>query len=931
MLRKCKWAMTAVVTLVVGLMLTACGGGGGGGGGSPPVSSNSNAVSLSISTAQAIWLNSQTIVWPSAPTNATYTLYYSKNATLAPTSTSVAGSDNSSGIALSVGTLSSALAAQYPQYASATALTLPTTLPVSLQSLLTNQLIVVQSQGAVNQAATQIQLGPVLDAVYGATAASATLGVSFSQAGIPIFKLWAPTATAVSVNLYTSATGSNVTMLPMTMDSSTGIWSVQAPDASLVNVGYYTYTVNVYSRAAAANGAMVANTVTDPYSVSLSGNSLRSMILDLTQSATQPAGWPGTLIATSATPTDSVIYELHVRDFSVNDPTVPVAHQGKFLAFTEASSAGMLNLKQLSTAGLTHIHLLPAFDFSSVDELNCSTPTIRNSVGAGTEAETDVKASQTTDCFNWGYDPQHYGAPEGSYSSAPDNGLARVLEFRQLVQSLHSIGLRVVMDVVYNHTSAAGQDAHSVLDKIVPGYYYRLDGNGNIQNYSCCSDTATERVMMEKLMTDTLVRWSQFYLVDGFRFDILGMLSQGAVVRAKAAVEEVTAKDARGHTYFYGEGWIPNSAVSNVVKTATQANLAGTGIGTFNDRIRDSVRGGGPFDSGSTMVSNQGFISGQCYQPNSAVGSCTSSIQSAALAATDLIRISLAGNLASFPLRTGVTGASVLYGGQPAGYTQRPEENIAYVSVHDNETLFDVSQYKHLSSVSVSDRARAQAVGLSMVILSQGVPFIHGGDDYLRSKSGDSNSYNSGDYFNRIDWSGQKNYWATGLPPDNTGNNSANVSTLTPLLNSLAAPDAGSIAATHSQVLDFLSIRKATDLFRLTQAQDIIKCVSFPDATSPSPGVIVMRIQGQGCVSNTSSGYKSVVVVFNASASTTNQSVSAYGGRSQGTGSGNLSLHPVQSNGSDSVVKNSATFSSTANAGTFTVPPRTTAVFVEYP
>lgn len=926
MRRSIKTSLIALSSMVMMCVtLSACGGGGGGGGSSSSSPVSSTPSTVAINTAQAIWLSPQTMVWPSAPAGSTYTLYSSKNATISVTSAAVSGADGA-GIPLTTGAMPTAVAQQFPQYAQATTLVVPSTLSTSIQTLLTTQLVVVQSSGSTNVAATQIQLGPVLDAVYATSAQSANLGVSFAaNTGIPTFKLWAPTASSVSLNLYSSSTGSTATTLPMNFDSNTGIWSATAADASLVNVGYYTYTVNVYSRAVAAgNGAMVSNTVTDPYSVSLSGNSLRSMIVDLSKAATQPSGWPGSLIATASVPTDSVIYELHVRDFSVNDSSVSSTHQGKFLAFADQGSAGMTNLKQLANAGLTHIHLLPAFDFSSVDELNCANPTIRNSTGAGTEAETDVKATQNTDCFNWGYDPLHYGAPEGSYSSNPDNGLARVVEFRQLVQSLHSAGLRVVMDVVYNHTSASGQDPHSVLDRIVPGYYHRLDSTGNVQNYSCCADTATERTMMEKLMTDTLVRWSRDYYVDGFRFDILGMLSQAAVLRAKAAVEAVTANDARGHTYFYGEGWLPNSGVSAVVKTATQANLAGTGIGTFNDRIRDSVRGGSPFDSGASMVTNQGFINGQCFQVNANAGSCST-------APADLIRVSLAGNLAAFPLRANTTGASLNYGGQPAGYTQRPEENISYISVHDAETVFDVSQYKHASAVSVSDRARAQAVGLSLVILSQGVPFLHGGDDFLRSKSGDSNSYNSGDYFNRIDWTGQKNYWGTGLPVDNSGNNAANASTLTPLLNNLSPPDSGSIAATHGQTLDFLSVRKATDLFRLQQASDIVNCVSFPDANSPVSGVIVMRIQGMGCVNQTSSGYKSVVVVFNASNAVANTSISAYAGKAFGSGSGNVALHPAQANGHDSVVKTAASFSATNSTGTFSVPARTTAVFVEYP
>lgn len=679
-------------------------------------------------------------------------------------------------------------------------------------------------------------------------------------------------------------------------------------------------------------GAVVTNEVTDPYSVSLNANSRYSMVLNLADGATKPALWPGTLIPTSASPTDSVIYELHVRDFSVNDSTVlPAPSRGRFLAFTAAASAGMSHLAALAAAGLTHIHLLPAFDIASVDETACTTPTITASTGSGIAAETDVKATQNTDCFNWGYDPLHYGAPEGSYSSNANDGLARVLEFRQMVQALHAIGLRVIMDVVYNHTSASGQDPKSILDRVVPGYYHRLNASGAVENHSCCADTATERTMMAKLMTDTLVTWADQYKIDGFRFDVMGMIPKSAMLAARAAVKLIAAADGRGFTYFYGEGWTPDPEVSAVIAhLATQMELAGTGIGSFNDRLRDGARGGSPFDSGAAMVANQGFVNGLCYDPVGSSG-CTGNPGDVAFDKQNRISVGLAGNLASF---TGVCNAPGGCSVAGVGYTGTPQENIAYVSVHDSETLFDVSQYRHPAGTAFSDAGRAQVVGLSLALLAQGVPFIHAGDDLLRSKSGDSNSFNSGDYFNRIYWDGSANNWAVGLPPDNTGNNAANAATLGPILDRVLPSQASmqaTILATSAAFQDLLRVRKNTDLFRLSSATDINTCLSFPDQGAQVHGLIVERILGHSAsAACPSTSYRSVLVLYNASSTPQTFTTAAYAAKLKGTASGNVSLHPAQFSGSDAVLKAAWNFSADATAGSFTVPARTTAVFVEY-
>lgn len=917
------------------LLLAGCGGGGApgvsGGGGGGGGSGNT----IMLGHAQAVWLDAGTLVWPGADTAHSYRLYYSSSGSLAAGTSDISGSDDPGGVVLASGTLTAAQQAAFPQYASAIALMVPAGTAAQAAALLRDQLAVVQYSGSTPTNGTQVQIGPVLDSVYGASAAGIPLGVSFDAADAPTLRLWAPTASGVQLNVYANAAAQSPVAVSMTQDPASGVWSYTAPDASWTNTAYYTYSIRVFSRAAASPsgyGAVVTNTVSDPYAVTLNGDSTRAMVVNLADAALTPAGWPGTLPPTAATPTDSVVYELHVRDFSVNDSTVPAAHQGRFLAFTDLGSNGMKHLAALAGAGLTHVHLLPATDFASIDALTCVNPSIPAATGNGTAAELAVIAAQGSDCYNWGYDPFHYGAPQASYASDPTNGLTRVLEFRQMVQALHATGLRLVLDVVYNHTSASGQDPHSVLDQIVPGYYQRLDGNGSVESFSCCADTATERTMMARLMIDTLVRWADQYKVDGFRFDIMSMIPKAAMLQALAAVNAVAAKDGRGHTYFYGEGWTPNSAVSAVITAATQANMAGTGIGTFNDRLRDAVRGGSPFDSGLALTAHQGFINGLCYNLNpSDAADCSGHSGDAAFVLQNRISVGLAGNLASFPLRAGVTGAQVDYNGSPTGYTQQPQENLVYAACHDNETLFDISEYKHPASVSVADAGRAQVVGLSLVLLAQGVAFVHGADELLRSKSGDSNSFDSGDYFNRIYWDGSaNNNWSVGLPPQNTGNNAANAATLGPLLISRPVPDAATIASVAARFQEFLGVRRATDLFRLVSAADIDNCVSFPDQGQQVHGLIVEQILGVGCVGATSSGLDSVLVLYNASTGAQSFSLASFANVAQGTGSGQVSLHPVQQAGSDSTLLSGWKFTPGAASGTFTVPARTTAVFVRY-
>ena len=878
-----------------------------------------NANTLPLFQAQAVWLNPTTIVWPGA-TGSTYKLYLAAAGGMSSDATGVTGADSS--VTLTAGTLSPALVTQFPQYSATTvALTVPGS--VVTQTAIQGQLVVADfnSSGAVSTA-TSVQTAPLLDNLFATAAAATPLGLTFNSE-IPTFALWAPTATAVTLNTYPDNVSTTATKHTMVYDPTTGIWSFTAPDASWTNTAYYDYNVTVFTRS--AGSTVVTNEVQDPYSVSLNANSVHSMVLNLADAANKPNGWPGTLPVTAAAPTDSVIYELHMRDFSAYNSGAYAANAGKYLAFTEPSNPGMTHLAALQAAGLTHVHILPTFEFATVDEvldtnIDASIPA---STGDGTAAElymTTPNANgatpQGTDLFNWGYDPWFYGAPEGSYSSDASNGATRVMEFRKMVQSLHTLGLRVIMDVVYNHTNSAGQDSHSVLDRIVPGYYNRLDSNGIGATYAGAgADVAVENAMMARLMTDTLVRWADQYKVDGFRFDEMGLLPVPAMVAAQTAVNAVANLDGRGHTYFYGEGW--NSAQLPNFTQAIQQNVAGTGIGTFNDRMRDSIRGGGPFDSAAQTVTNQGFGSGLGYDPNT--GTAAAQL-TAALTAQNILEVSLAGNLALFPLNGSTVGSALNYGGQKAGYTTNPQENIAYAACHDNETLWDISQYKQPVATTAADRARAQVVDLSAVLLANGVAFVQAGEDLLRSKSDDGNSYNSGDYFNRIFWDGSANNWAVGLPIQNTGNNAANLAAeQIELVNANAVATATEINNASLAFQDFLKIRKSSNMFRLPDAASIISNVRFPDqGLGQLPGVVVMQV-GDGTTQVGDHAYASALTIFNASNTAQTITYPWYAGR-------NVALHPALLASADATVR-SATF--TAATGAFTVPARTTAVFVE--
>jgi len=481
-----------------------------------------------------------------------------------------------------------------------------------------------------------------------------------------------------------------------------------------------------------------------------------------------------------------------------------------------------------------------------------------------------------------------------------------------MVKGLNEIGLRTVMDVVYNHTNASGQNPRATLDRLVPGYYHRRDDNtGNVFKDSCCDDTAAEFAMMEKLMVDTGVTWVRDYKVSGFRFDIMTFHPLASMQKFQDAVKAVNPS-----VYIYGEGWNFGAVQDDKrFTTSRQANLGGTGIGSFSDRIRDPVRGGGPFDSGANHVLNQGFISGWFYAPN-AVNSGSAAERQALIEDSDNIRAWLAGGLASFRFTDAsgavTTGADVDYRGQKSGYTKDPQEAVNYISKHDNETIWDISQYKHATGTALAERVRADNVGMSVIMLAQGIPFLQAGTEILRSKSMDRNSYDSGDWYNEIDWTLATSKWNQGLPraADNAGNveQVKNV-----ILDVTAVQDQAARQAALANFKELLAIRKSSPLFRLrSQAQVDQRVEFFNTGPFQIPGVIAMQIDG--CTEpDFTPAEGAVMVVINASDDP--RTLNLFGDQA-------WTLHPVHAASADAVVRTAA-----HSANGFFVPARTTAVF----
>jgi pullulanase len=500
-------------------------------------------------------------------------------------------------------------------------------------------------------------------------------------------KLWAPTAKDVHLVLFDDATREASRLVPLTC-SPDGIWSAVLPGD--MDGKYYLYEVTHQQPGAARPTVYRVN---DPYARGGSANTGRTLIYDPRK--TNPARWSEDRFVPLKHNVDAVLYEVHIRDFSINTNSgVSGAHRGKFPGMVEehsrtpeGESSGISHLQEL---GITHVHLLPAFDYAGGDETQ--------------------KADDYT-WYNWGYDPFLYNVPEGSYATDP-NGTTRQREFKEMIQAFHRHGLGVVMDVVYNHTAATGSGPASVFDKVYPRYYYRLDQTGRYANATGCgNEFASEKPMARKFIVDSIKYWMTEYHLDGFRFDLMGILDRDTMREVGRE-----AKKINPNVILYGEGW-QMEQVLPPDRMMTQARVAGTGIAAFNDGIRDNIKG----DYAEKTA--RGFVQGAGPQY---------------------------GGMERFHLNIK---------GQSTGRDQEtipvvsPTETVNYASAHDDLCLWDKLRTSAPKAPEAL-RENMDKLAAGIVLTSQGIPFLHAGDEFLRSKNLNSNSYNDNDpRVNPIDWS----------------------------------------------------------------------------------------------------------------------------------------------------------------------------------
>ena len=506
------------------------------------------------------------------------------------------------------------------------------------------------------------------------------LGYSLKD-GKSVFKLWAPAAAAAEINLYQEDAGGSAISTKALAYIGEGVWQVVISE-DVQNL-YYTYRTQ--------NNGTWSQEAPDPYSIAAGRNGIRSQIIDL--KSTNPPGWEQDKRPTLANKSDVIIYELHVRDLSTHESS-GIREKGKYLGLTER---GTINSDGLSTGldhiidlGVSHVHLLPVFDHRSIDEFR-------------------LDSAQ----FNWGYDPHLFNVPEGSYSTDPKDGKVRIKEFKQLVMAMHQAGLRVVMDVVYNHT---GLTEESVFNTLVPGYYYRQRADGSFSDASACgNETASERAMVRQFIIHSVKYWVQEYHIDGFRFDLMGIHDQETMNEISSALHEIEPS-----IFIYGEGWTAgDSPLPEEKRSLKKYTHKLNRVAAFSDDLRDGVKGS-VFEH-----SDQGFVSGKKGSEES--------IKFGIVAAGQ---------------HSSIDYSRVNYSDAP--WAAEPSQCINYVACHDNHTLWDKLSLS--TAVSQEDRIRMHKLANAIVFTSQGIPFLHAGAELLRTKDGEENSFKSPDSVNQINW-----------------------------------------------------------------------------------------------------------------------------------------------------------------------------------
>ena len=515
------------------------------------------------------------------------------------------------------------------------------------------------------------------------------LGVSYSSKAT-VFKVWAPMASAVKLRLYDAGNGGNAISIIDLDKATNGVWQTTVRH-DLKNK-YYTFQVM-------QDGKWLLE-APDIYAKAVGVNGHRGMVVDL--QATNPTGWNADKKPLLKTFNDIIIYELHIRDISV-DPNSGITNKGKFLGLTETGTknpdgkaTGLDHIKEL---GVTHVHILPAFDFNSVDETKLNQPQ-----------------------YNWGYDPLNYNVPEGSYSTNPYDGNVRIKEFKQMVQALHKNGLRVIMDVVYNHTTDI---QHSNFSQFAPGYYYRQNPDGSYANGTGCgNETASERPMMRKFMIESVIYWAKEYHIDGFRFDLMGIHDIETMNAISDALHKIDPT-----IFIYGEGWTAGQSPLVEDRRAVKKNVYELNkVAAFSDDLRDGIKGG------FSDVKAKGFVSGDQNSKES--------VKSGIVASTQNSQINY---------------KAVNYSKAP--WAAEPYQTISYVSCHDDNTLFDRLKISN-PDASEADLIKMDKLANAIVLTSQGVAFLHSGAELLRTKQGVANSFSSPDAINEIDWSRKTKYEA---------------------------------------------------------------------------------------------------------------------------------------------------------------------------
>ena len=903
-----------------------------------------------IQDAAAHWISTDRLVWVDAPEADHYEIRYSPDADITVDET---GADEGAPIDLSPDAdLTDEQADQFRHIADQPVFEVRID-ETEATDALKGQLVAIAYQNDQPVAATDIQFHGVIDDLF---TYHGQLGPVYEDDAITS-KLWAPTAKSVTLELYDAEHNHLETVEAEEASPSNGVWEFHGDETW--DRKFYRFSIEVYHP---DNREINEFEVSDPYSVSLSTDSHFSQFVDLAgDESLKPDGW-NEIRKEQPRPVDISIYEAHMRDFSLIDESIPWEHRGTYMAFTHNGqqgrelSNGMNHLKQLQQSGLTHLHLLPINDIATVIEDTTNRVDVFDSYQRICEIldyegldsncqyygdrqiwevfEELVEEEPVTDevqkpyndpgrmegmawhdGFNWGYDPFHFNAPQGSYATDPE-GAQRILETRKMVQALGEIDLFTVVDVVYNHTFASGTESRfSVLDKVVPIYYHRYDVvTGEIETSTCCENTAAEFNMVEKLIIDSVKLWAKHYKIDSFRFDLMGHHPRYVMENLQDTLATLTL-DEHGvdgeNLYIYGEGWnFGEVADDRIFDQATQFNMGGTGIGNFNDRSRDGIRGGNFTDTGR----HQGFANGQYLFPNQDADPDRDNQLENLLYDADRIRVGMTGNLSTYEY-INRTGETVDGGADDIGYALQPQESVNYIDKHDNETLWDNTQAKLPDDMNMDDRIRVHLLSNAFINFGQGVPFYQMGSDILRSKSMDRNSFDSGDWYNAVDFTFDRHLWAQGLPPgwDNEERWDEMREIMTnPNIN----VEREHMELANQLFREQLEIRYSSPLFRLDDADDIQDRLTFHN-TGPDqqPGIIAISLSDGSCHgAPLDDNYDGIVILFNA-----DNEKQTFDSNFE-----NLQLHPIQQQSTDDIIRTAEHYGSR-----FTIPAQSAAVFVQ--